>query len=475
MAWNQDTSTQVLTVGASGFGIMAIVAGVERGWIPREDAAKHIVKMTRFLRSVPRFEGAWAHWYSPEGDCVRFGNQTAAGEIVETAFLMAGLLVAAEYFDGENSLEKEIRETVSFFWETIHWRHYVHQGKLYWIWHSDRDQYELPLVGWNETLLVYILAMAAPEPHNISPEVYRTCWIWDSFAHPQRKTYGYTLPLGNLSHGGPLFLSQYSFLCLDPRKMQDEYADYWQQNVAHTLINRHYCLYEAPAEFRYSEQDWGLTACDGCGKSPGYRARDPIHDDGVIAPTAAISAYPYTPFYSTQVLLHLAKNYPELNGRFGFGISYTPRDRAINPHYLAIEHAPMSVMIENYRSGLIWKLFMKNPHVLRGLRLAGMRTCPEYREGFYRACLETQTGVYDMMRHPDREKYEIDFFTQTAGEGRLVLTNDQEETVYHTTLFLTQGANLLSFDAETLRRGAKYRLNVIDARQNTHSIHVQLR
>ncbi len=475
MAFNHNTVKSILTTGATGFGVMAIIAGVERGWIDRAVAAGHIVKIVRFLKTVKRYEGAWSHWYSPDGRTVRFGNQVDAGEIVETAFLLGGLLTACEYFDRDNEAEKEIRETTTFFGETVNWRHYVHDGKFYWIWHADKNEYELPIVGWNECLLVYILAMAAPEPHNVPPSVYRSCWQGYRFAHPGRKTYGYPLPLGTNQYGSCLFLSQYSFLGLDPRRMRDEFACYWTQNLGHTMINRHYCVHEAPSEYKYSELDWGLTACGGCSGRPGYKARAPFDDDGVLAPTAAISAFPYTPFYSTQVLLNLKKNFPELDGEFGFGISYCPKDHQVNKEYLAIEQAPMAIMMENYRSGLLWNLLMKNENVRKGLQLAGMKTEPDHPPGFYLAMLESETQVYDMMRHPDRERYEIDFYSKSSGKGTLQLDDAQDKTIYDTEIDLVAGTNLVSFQGDSIERNGRYRLTVTDARNSRYSIFVNLR
>lgn len=474
MACNSSTDKTTLTTGASGMGVMNLIIGTERGWISREDATNQILKIVRFLKKADRFKGTWAHWYKPDGKITPFGDQKEAGEIVETAFMMGGLLTACEYFTGDSEAEKEIRRTTQEFWESIEWNHFIKDGKLYWIWHQDENRYELPLVGWNETLLVYILAMAAPDNHKVPTDIYKNCWQGYNFASPNRKTYGYPLPLGS-EYGGPLFLSQYSFLGLDPRLMEDEYAYYWTQNLSHTLINRHYCVYEAPAAHKYSVSDWGLTACGGCGEHPEYLSRDPQSDDGIIAPTAAISAFPFTPFYSAQVLMNLSKNYPKLNGNYGFSISYCPADKSVGTDYLAMEHAPMAIMMENYRSGLIWKLLMKNEYVQKGLQLAGMKAVPDYTPGFYLAMVNTATGVYDMMRHPDREKYEIDFYTKASGNGQLVLTNAQNEKIYHTDIKLTAGTNVVSFFDSSILRGKKYTLTVTDGANQSYSIPVTLR
>lgn len=473
MAYNSSNNKSTLTTGASGFGIMCMIVGVERGWIDRQAAAEQIARITRFLKSADRFAGAWAHWYDPSGKILPFGNQVQAGEIVETAFMMGGLLTASEYFQGDTEAERQIRENTREFWQTIEWNRFIDGDRLYWIWHQNEDRLELPLVGWNETLLVYILGMAAPEEHRIPTDVYRKCWQGYDFAHPSRKTYGYSLPLGS-DKGGPLFLSQYSFLGLDPSRMQDEFCYYWTQNQSHTLVNRHYCLYKAPAEYAYSVTDWGLTACGGCGEHPEYLSRDPENDDGIIAPTAAISAFPYTPFYAAQVLLNLKKNYPGLNGRYGFYVSCCPADRSVSNEYLAMEHAPMAIMMENYRSGLIWNLLMKNEYVREGLRLAGISE-PTDLYGFATAAVNTATGVCDLMRHPDRECYEIDLFTPNAGKGILELTGSNGKSVYRKEVDLQVGRNVVRFFDSRIVRGKKYTLTITDAAGTAFGIEVALR
>ena len=473
MAYNSSTDKATLTTGASGFGIMSLVVGVERGWLQRDEAVDQIVRIVRFLKKADRFAGAWAHWYNQSGKIVPFGNQNQAGEIVETAFMMGGLLTACEYFNGNSAGEIEMREATEYFWNTIEWNHFVRNGHMYWIWHQDSDSYELPLIGWHETLLVYVLAMAAPEEHRVSESVYRSCWQGYNFSHSGRETYGYELPLGS-DLGGPLFLSQYSFLGLDPRRMMDSHCYYWAQNQNHTMVNRHYCVYEAPADNMYSASNWGLTACGGCGSHPAYLSRDPENDDGVIAPTAAISAFPYTPFYSAQVLLNLERNYPKLNGKYGFGVAYCPAEKAVSSEYLAMEHAPMAIMMENYRSGLIWKLLMRNALVQRGLQAAGIAE-PKNLRGFANAVADTRTGAYDMMRHPDHEVYEIDYHAGSAGKGTLTLANMKGEIVYGTEVDLTVGANTIAFFDSSIMRGKRYVLTVSESGSAAASIDVVLR
>ena len=477
-AFNSSTDRTTLTTGATGMGIMNLIIGVERGWISREDAAAHVMKIAEFLDKADRYHGSWSHWYTSDGKTAAFGNQTAAGEIVETAFMMAGLLTASEYFTGSSEDESAIRTYTEKFWNEVDWSNFVNGDTLYWIWHSDQEgnaAYELPLVGWNETMIVYILAMAAPQEHRVPQSLWSTCWVGSGYDQGDRTTYGYPLPLGTDEYGGPLFLSQYSFLGLDPRRLSDSHAFYWTQNLGHTMINRHYCIYEAPSEYGYSASAWGLTACGGCGDNPDYKSRDPKNDDGVLAPTAALSAYPYVPFYATQVLLNLQDNWSGLDGQYGFGISYSPGSNSYEASYLGMEHAPMAIMMENYRTGLIWDLLMRNEHVKEGLSLAGMEQNPDFSPGFYLAMPESVSGAYDMMRHPDRGTYEIDFYAAAAGEGTIRLTSLSGENVYENRVEISAGANVLSFFDSSVTRGRAYNLTVTDASGKDYTIKVNLR
>ncbi len=459
MAYNDPSHKSVLTTGATGFGIMTLIAGVERGWITREAAAEQIVKIVRFLKKADRFEGAWAHWYNVKGEIVPFGNQVQAGEIVETTFMMEGLLTACEYFTADNEAEKEIRETTAEFWNTINWKHYVHNGKFYWMWHKNSDTYELPLVGWNETLLAYILAMAAPAEHAVPVSVYKNCWQANGkFAHPGRKFYDYPLPLGS-DYGAALFLAHYSFFGLDPRKMEDEYCFYWQQNQNHTMINRHYCVYDAPEEYAYNADNWGLTACAGCGSHDGYLSHDPQHDNGVLSPAAALGSFPYTPFYATQVLLNLKNKYPGMNGKYGFYASWCPSEKATAKMYYAMEHAPMAIMLENYRSGLLWSLLMKNEHVQQGLQLAGIHE-PIGHYGFYLAAVNTKTNVCDLMRNPDNGMYEVDIFLKSGGNASLTLSQNNVG-IYQTAIEVIPGVNHLTFFDTAIPRAQQYTLTFV--------------
>ncbi len=449
-----------ITVGGSGFGVMALICGVERGWITRSDAALQLQKAVKFLGKAKRVEGVWPHWLNTNGTARSFGSeQVIAGDLVETSFMMAGLLAAREYFDGSNAVEKEIRDSTNSFWNTINWQFYTRgENVLYWAYDEGRPsagnaRWVLPTVGWNEGLITYLMALAAPSANAISKSVYTQGWLSNGAMYRKtRLQYGYPYTLGGTDKGGPLFLSQYSFLGLDPRYVKDTSAYYWEQQLAHVMVNRHYCLYEASAANKYDSLSWGLSACygvpGGVGTAASYLAREPDNDDGVIAPTAAVSSMPYTPFYSLQVLLNLANQGANMQGSYGFVDSYSPKDGKKTANNLAIDQGPMVVMIENYRSGLIWNLLMKAPEIQSGLALADLNKT-ELPTGFSQAMVNTKTKVYDMVRHPDRGNYELPYYVQKTGTVLFVLKNTQGAEVRRFFSTAAQvGYNICTFSSD---------------------------
>lgn len=435
----------VVTTGGTGFGIMALIVGAERGYISRTQAATQLQKIVRFLGKAERFKGAWSHWYNPDGTAHPFGNQVKTGDLIETGFLMAGLLTAQEYFTQNDGIEKEIRDSVISFSNTVNWKAYTNgQDVLYWLWYSQDNRYELPIRGWHEGWITYLLALAAPEPHAISTSVYENGWSRNGgVVYPSRKFYGYELPMGE-EYGGPMFFAHYSFLGVDPQRLEDQRVNYWNQNVAHTMINRHYCVYEAPKEFKYGVSDWGLTACYGA-RPPlwNYSARSPRNDDGVIAPTAALGSFPYTPFYSTQVLMRLDE-YPLAHGTYGFADAYSPGTSTSEKKHLAIDQGPIVVMMENYRSGLIWNLLMKSEVIRSALQRAGVKERPAYADGFVRVMSNIATNEYDLMRHPDRGIYEIDLFSSVKGQAHLQFKNADGVMAKDTTFAVNAGEHRFS-------------------------------
>jgi hypothetical protein len=475
MALEGNDRGDVVTTGGSGFGLMAIIVGSERGWITRQQAALQTQKIVRFLGKAERFKGMWSHWYNPDGTSHPFGDQVKTGDVVESAFMAAGLLTASEYYTANTTIETEIRDSVASFWNTIDWKFYTGNANvLHWLWYSQENRITMDVKGWNECWIAYILALGAPNQHNISTDVYTQGWQSNGgIYHANRSFYGYSLPLSD-EKGGPMFFAHYSFLGLDPQKLEDQQVNYWNQNVSHTMINRHYCIEDAPKSNKYDEKNWGLTACYG-GKPPwDYSARSPLNDDGVLAPTAALSSYPYTPFYSTQVLLQLANN-SLAQGTYGFADAYCPATNTSERKHLAIDQGPIVVMMENYRSGLIWNLMMKNEHVKAGLLLAGIKDKPSYNQGFNRATINTKTNEYDMMRHPDREVYELDYMVNTAGSTKFSITNSDKKVIRDSTINALQGENRWAFNNKDIINGKQYTITMTAPNGQGHSLVVRLR
>ena len=461
-----DNSTNKFTLGGGGFGIMASIVGVERGWVSREKAAKRIATTAEFLDNEYRIHGVWSHWINREGKPLGFGNkQKEAGDVVETSFMLMGMLCAAEYFDGDTKTEKTIREKAEYFVNSIEWDFYTNgKDHLYWCWDRPSNNFILPISGYNEALITYILGMGAPDRHRITYRHYKGGWmmggeIWN----PGRISSTYPWPLGK-DVSGPMFLSHYSFLGMDPRDMQDEYVNYYDNCVYHAMINHHYCLYEAPEEYGYDEWNWGLTACFGTGKR-GYRARSPRVDDGVIAPTAAIGSMPYTPFYSIQVLMNLLDkermSYIDKKGmdtKMGFWDSYSVRDKQHTDLRISIDQGPMIIMIENYRSGLFWNLMANNAIIKKGQKEAGIGPAT-FKPGFFYIYENTVSGCADLIRHPDREVYEMPYWTDSASKVTFVLTSETGETTEITT-DSKPGKNMLSFGLEKLETGCRYKVTM---------------
>lgn len=444
-----------ITTGGTGFGIMALCVGVERGWITREQGLERIGRIVSFLTDCERYHGAWSHWYNPDGSYMAFGKQKATGDLVETSFVMQGLLAASEYFDRDNESESLLRERIENLYSSVEWSFYTggENKGLYWLWYSETNTYELAISGWNEALTTYLMALGAPERNAISTETYLNGWGKPVFK--SRITEGYELPLGKQDWGGPLFFTHYSFLGYNPKLMIDDNCWYFQQNQAHTMLNRHHCLYKAPAANAYAQGLWGLTACYGAGSTPGYSARNPQNDDGVIAPTAALSSMPYTPFYSIQVLMELDK-IGGLQSEYGFGDSYKPAEKASEKRILAIDQGPIVVMIENYRSGLIWDLLMKNKHAQKGLERAGIHA-PELPEGFVGAIADSKTGYVDLIQHPDRKVYEVDYSLKEAGSVMFSIRKaGSGETAKEFKANAQTGISTVTFDSDRITRGKPY-------------------
>ncbi len=360
-------SPDIVTSGGSGFGVMAIIVGVERNYISREQAAERLNAITNFILNGDRFHGALPHWYNGNtGKVIPFSADDNGGDLVETSFMIQGLLTARQYFDGDNSEEKALRDKINLIWDQVEWDWFTNNKKsLTWHWSPEKGFIiNLPIKGQNEALITYVLA-ASSRTHSIEPDVYDNGWAsGNGFINGKLYYQKWQLPLGP-DFGGPLFFAHYSFLGLNPKDLSDKYANYWDQNVNHTLINREYCIRNPKSFQGYGATNWGLTASDD---NQGYSAHSPTNDNGTITPTAALSSMPYTPDESIQALRNFYYNFDgKLWGQYGFYDAFNKSANWYSNQYLAIDQGPIIVMIENYRTGLLWDLFMSCPEVKQGL------------------------------------------------------------------------------------------------------------
>ncbi len=372
MARERSTSSDVVTTGGTGFGVMAMLVASERGFITRQQATQRVQTIVSFLDTkCKKYHGAYAHWIN--GETRPFSAKDDGADLVETALLFQGLLTAKAYFNGASAEEVKLRQDITRLWEAIEWTWFQKDDNktLYWHWSETQGwAMNLPISGWNESLIVYVLAAASPT-HPISKEVYNNGWTRNGAMKNGKTYYGYELPLGT-EKGGPLFLSQYSFLGINPNGLKDQYADYFIQNKNHTLINRAYCIENPKAYAGYSENCWGLTASDN---DKGYSAHSPSNDLGTIAPTAALSAMPYTPEESMQALhFFYYKLGDRLWGKYGFYDAFNLSANWVDSQNIAIDQGPIIVMIENYRTGLLWKHFMSLPQIKDGLTKLGFES-----------------------------------------------------------------------------------------------------
>jgi hypothetical protein len=364
MARERNSSGDIVTTGGSGFGIMAMVVAMDRGFISRADGLSRLDKILGFLETSDRFHGVWPHWLNgATGKTQPFSQVDNGGDLVETTFLLQGLICMRQYLDSTVTSEKTEIDRINNLYRAVDFLWFTNNEKtLYWGWSPDHG-YNLKIQGYNETLITYIIAASSPT-HSITADVYSNGYAANGNIKNGSSYFGHILPLGQ-GYGGPLFFTHYSFLGLDPRNLKDKYADYWVQNVNQSLINWEYCVANPKKYPGYSASLWGLTASD----NPwGYNAHSPTNDLGVITPTAAISAIVYTPVQSMNAI----KTYyyflgDRLWGDRGFVDAFDVAEGWWANSTLAIDQGPIICMIENYRTGLLWKLFMSSPEVQNGL------------------------------------------------------------------------------------------------------------
>lgn len=387
----------LVAVGASGFGVMALVVAAERQFVSRDQAAERLLKIVRFLSRADRFHGAWPHFLDGRTGRVipYFGKYDNGGDLVETAFLIQGLLAARQYFDRDTPAEREIRETITELWRGVEWAWYRKEAGsdfLYWHWSPDHGWHiSHPLVGWNETMIVYLLAVASPT-HPVPARLYHRGWAgqsdlavryrqnWARTTEGDHYTngntyYGHRLDVG-VGVGGELFFTQFSFLGFDPRGRRDAYANYFVNNRRLALINRAYCMANPRGHRGYSGACWGLSA----GIHSGGGKPQPRDDNGTINCSAALASFPYTPRESMAALRHFYRDLGrQVWGIYGFQDGFNQTQNWFEEVNMGLNQAPIVVMIENHRSGLIWRLFMANPEIQPMLDAIGFVPDPRPR------------------------------------------------------------------------------------------------
>jgi hypothetical protein len=366
----------VVTSGGSGFGVMAIIVAIERGFIAREAGVERLTKIAGFLEKADRFHGAWPHWmYGETGKVKPFGQKDNGGDIVETAFLVQGLISAKNYMNPEIPEEKALSEKLAKLCDEVEWSWYQNsKPALYWHWSPTYNwEMNFAIEGYNECLIAYVLGASSPT-YPLSPEAYHQGWARSGRINGETTKYGYTLKLkhnGAEEFGGPLFWSHYSYLGLDPRNLKDQYANYWDETRNHVMIDYQYCL-ENPKGFKgFGADCWGLTASYSVN---GYDAHMPSNDLGVISPTAALSSFPYSPEESMRAARYFYEKLGDkLWGPYGFYDAFSETENWFPKQYLAIDQGPIVVMIENHRSQLLWKLFMQDKEIQNGLTKLGFK------------------------------------------------------------------------------------------------------
>ena len=375
---SNDVNGDIVTTGGTGFGIMSLIAAIERKYITPAQGLETVGKIVSFLEKTERFHGAWAHWYDANTlKAFSFSKFDDGGDLVETAFLVQGLLTAREYFKKGEATERILANRITQLWQTVEWDWYT-QGtdSLYWHWSKNYGwKMNHRIKGFDETLITYILAASSPT-YPIKASVYESCYKKSTYYFNGKSYYGIKLDLG-IEYGGPLFFTHYSFLGLNPTGLRDNYTNYFDRNRAHVLIHRAYAIENPKKQTGYGPDLWGFTSSDD--PKVGYTSHHPGTDDenGTVSPTAAISSIVYSPKESMQVLKYLYfEKGKQVFGKYGFYDAYNPgmvEGQQVVRSYLAIDQGPIAVMIENYRSALLWNLFMNNPEIQKGLNILGFR------------------------------------------------------------------------------------------------------
>ncbi len=374
LARERNVSGDLVTIGGSGFGIMALIVGVQRNFITRLEALARMHRIVDFLMTkAQKYHGAFPHWMNGvTGETIPFSPNDNGADLVETSYMIQALLTARQYFNKDDAYEDSLRNNINTIWQNVEWNWFRKNGEkvLYWHWSPDKGFImNMPIQGWNEAIGVYTLAASAPIDSNRIPKVvYDSGWANYGVMKNGKTFYDFLLPLGP-DFGGPLFFAHFSFHAINPHDLQDNYANYWTQNFNESLINYKYCVTNPQNYNGYSYACWGVSASDN---SHGYSAHSPTNDQGVITPSASISSMPYTPFESMNALrFFYYKLGDKIWGQYGFTDAFNLTNIWFANSYLAIDQGSEIIMIENFRSGLLWNLYMSCPEIKKGMKKLG--------------------------------------------------------------------------------------------------------
>lgn len=385
------------STAAMGWGVTVWAIGAEHKWITRQQAAELTLNLLKFLMSSEQstaadatgYKGFYYHFLKMDTGKREWNSELST---IDTAWLLAGIRFAAQYYNRENKTEKEIRTLADQITRRVDWNFMVikkgqtekHTGLISMAWKPDEGVSDFGWFGYTEALYLYILA--AGTNLNNPAEVYSR-WL---------AGYEWKEPYPGLSHVvfPPLFGHQYSHMFIDFRGLKDDYMrqkgiDYFENSKRATLANRKYCIENPNGWKGYDSLTWGISACDGPGdkynkdgyKFEGYAGRGAsgpgmtIAEDGTIAPTASASSISFIPDIVVPTIQNLYSRYGEkgLWGKYGFKDAFNPTAGWYDPDYLGLDQGPIVIMIENYKSGLIWKYSMKDPVIKKGLRLLGFK------------------------------------------------------------------------------------------------------
>ncbi len=461
MARERLGSGETVTTGGTGFGIMAILVGIHRGYISREEGLTRLLKICNFLKNADRFHGAWPHWMNgTTGNVIPFSTYDNGGDLVETAFLVQGLLTARSFFDGEGA-EPDLRNLITELWESVEWDWYSRGGNvLYWHWSPNYQwQINMQIRGFNETQIVYLLAISSPT-HSVPASLYHTGWAGAPYYVNGKTFYGYKIDVG-WDYGGPLFFTHYSYLGFDPRNKKDKYTNYFINNRNISLIHYAYCIANPQHHAGYSDECWGLTASDD---PDGYTVHEPTasRDNGTISPTAALSAFPYTPEESMKALRYFYRSLPRLWGKYGFFDAFNQERNWWATSYLAIDQGPIICMIENYRSGLLWEKFMANPEISPSLQAIGFVNDPQGLD-------EWVDGPFKAILYPNPFSQHVFLIVDSriSVAAQISIIDALGRTLWMKKEYLQSGTQILSIDLDFCKKGLYYLKLTTNEGQNT--------